>query len=124
MDIILRFVFLHTVPAHGKVCLWSDEQVERESTFTYASVERSSNSVGKPQTVTVVSYNVQTCPTIPDFGPSGFVTPPASPAVAIQFDGLQIKFEVTVTYVRNQTAWRKLPSLLALPVCRTVPYGG
>jgi hypothetical protein len=93
------------VPANGKVCLWSEEQVERESTFTYAAVERSSNGVGKSQTVTVVSYNVQTCPTIPDFGPSGFVTPPSSPAVAIQFDGLQIKFDVTVTYVRNQTAW-------------------
>jgi hypothetical protein len=112
------------VPANGKVCLWSEEQVERESTFTYAAVERSSNGVGKPQTVTVVSYNVQTCPTIPDFGPSGFVTPPSSPAVAIQFDGLQIKFDVTVTYVRNQTAWCTWPSFQDLPLMRQLTQSG
>jgi hypothetical protein len=94
------------VPADGKVCFWSDTTslAEFENSFTYAAVDGSSN-VGAPQTVTVVNYNVQLCPAIPDLGSSGFASVPPSPTVSITLSGLEIKFEVTAAYVRNQTAW-------------------
>ena len=55
--------------------------------------------------MTVVNYNVQLCPAIPDLGASGFSTAPPSPTVTITLDGLEIHFEITAAYVRNQTAW-------------------
>jgi hypothetical protein len=94
------------VPANGKVCFWADTSspAEFENSFTYAAVD-ASTAVGTPQTVTVVNYNVQLCPAIPDLGSSGFASVPPSPIVSITLSGLEIKFEVTAAYVRNQTAW-------------------
>jgi len=94
------------VPTDGKVCFWSDKTqfAEFENSFTYAAVDAAS-AVGDAQTVTVVNYDVQACPGIPDLGASGFSTVPASPEVSITLDILQIKFEVTTAYVRNHTAW-------------------
>lgn len=90
----------------GKVCFWSDKTqfAEFENSFTYAAVDAAS-VVGDAQTVTVVNYDVQACPGIPDLGASGFSTVPSSPEVLITLDNLQIKFEVTTAYVRNHTAW-------------------
>jgi hypothetical protein len=96
------------VPANGKVCFWADTSAEAEfeNSFSYAAVDGSSNSVGPPHTVTIVNYNVQSCPSIPDLGNSGFASAPPGPDVSITLSGLMIRFEVTAAYVRNHTAWR------------------
>lgn len=94
------------MPADGKVCFWADTSVtpEFESSFAYAAADSSSN-LGTPQTVDVVTYDVQTCPAIPDLGVSGFSTLPPSPTVDITLNGLEISFSVTAAYIRNDTAW-------------------
>jgi hypothetical protein len=98
------------------VCFWSDTTThpEFENSFTYAALDGSANA-GPDATVTVVNYDVQQCPGIPDLGESGFSTVPPSPLVSITLIGLQIKFEVTVTYVRNQTSWSTSLITLLLP---------
>jgi hypothetical protein len=97
----------NAVPVDGKVCFWADTSVtsEFESYLTYVALDTSANAGTTPQKVVVVTYDVQQCPSIPDLGESGFATVPPSPTVDITLNGLAIKFEVTVAYVRNQTSW-------------------
>jgi len=87
------------------VCFWANltRQAEFESNFTYAAVDVSL-VVGTPASVVVVTYDSENC-SIPDLGPSGFATVPASPIVSISLSGLKIQFEVTAQYLRGQTGW-------------------
>ena len=70
-----------TVPTDGKVCFWSNKTqfAKFKNSFTYTMVNTTS-TVGNAQTVTVVNYNMQACPGIPNLSASGFSTVPSTRA--------------------------------------------
>lgn len=112
------------------ICVMTDPSVlsrleEFEGSFTYAALvnttESGGPSLGPAETVTVVTYNRRSCPTIPDFGSYGFMALPASPAISVRQERHQIEFEVIVPYVRNHTAWRT-PALVLLHGCLLILF--
>jgi len=94
------------VPADGKVCFFSNistGSAEFQDAFTFIALGDA--SPGNTGTVTLLNYNKQLCPAIPDLGASGSVVAPPAPTATITLQGLEIHFSVTATYLRNQTSW-------------------
>jgi len=98
----------NTVPADGKVCFFSNISTgpaEFQNSFNFVATGDSSG--GNTGTVTLLNYNKQLCPGIPDLGASNTIVPPPAPTASITLQGLEIHFSVTATYLRNHTAWCK-----------------
>jgi len=96
------------VPADGKLCFFSNittGSAEFQDSFTFVAF--GDPSAGNTGTVTLLNYNKQLCPAIPDLGASGSVVAPPAPTATITLQGLEIHFSVTATYLRNQTSWCK-----------------
>jgi len=53
----------------------------------------------------ILNYNNQECTSIPDLGSAGSIALPPSPTVTTSLNGLQIEFNVSAAYLRNNTFW-------------------
>jgi len=94
------------IPINGEICFWSNTQLvaEFENIFSFVTEDVNDNR-GPVANVTVINYNIQLCTGIPDLGSAGSFSAPPLPTVNIALSGLEVQFNVTATYIRNDTTW-------------------